>query len=245
MISSEARVKLLRQAIRERGFVRLIEAHSGVSALIGQAVKLEAGGETVAYDGFWYSSLTESASRGLPDVELVGPESRIQKISEILEVTERPIVVDGDTGRSAMEFEYLVPRLERQGVSAVVIEDKVFPKRNSLDASARQTLEDPGIFAQKIHRGKKAALSEEFAIIGRVESFIAGTGLSDALSRAEQYLRAGADGILIHSNKDNPEEVLAFAESYGKLCRSARTRTRRFWVFLQDCMTGLRLTPWG
>ena len=133
-------------------------------------------------------------------------------------MTTKPIVVDGDTGRSATEFEYLVRNLERLGVSAVIIEDKVFPKRNSLDTSARQTLEDPAEFAQKIERGKKGSLTEEFMIIARLESLIAGAGLVDALERAETYINAGVDGIMIHSQQKQPDEIMAFADAYGPMC---------------------------
>ena len=197
-----------------KGFVLIIEAHNGLSALVGEAAKFEMDQEIIESDGFWASSLTDSAAKGLPDVELVGPESRLSTINEILGVTSKPIIVDGDTGRSGVEFEYMVRNLERLGVSAVIIEDKVFPKRNSLDTSAKQTLADADEFAQKIDQGKKEALTSEFMIIARLESLIAGTGLADALNRAEKYIHAGADGIMIHSQKSQPDEILAFAESY-------------------------------
>jgi len=198
--------------------VRIIEAHSGISALAGEWARIEEGGRVVEFDGFWESSLTDSASKGLPDVQIVGPESRIHTINEVLEVTTKPIIVDGDTGGPATEFEYCVRRLERLGVSAVIIEDKVFPKRNSLDGSARQTLEEPDLFAQKIERGKRAQLAGDFMVIARVESLIAGTGMADALARTEAYVKAGADGIMIHSQKASPDEILEFAREYGPVC---------------------------
>ena len=138
MITSQKGLKLLKERIDGNGFVRIIEAHSGISALIGENVSLRFGDEVIEYDGFWESSLTDSASKGLPDVEIVGNDSRVKTVSEILDVTTKPVIVDGDTGRSPVEFDYYVRQLERLGVSAVIIEDKVFPKRNSLDISARQ-----------------------------------------------------------------------------------------------------------
>lgn len=195
-----------------------MEAHSGLSALVAEAASFKSDTGVMEFDGLWESSLTDSATKGLPDVELISLDSRINTVNEILEVTQKPLVVDGDTGRSPLEFEHLVKRLERLGVSAVIIEDKVFPKRNSLDTSAKQTLEDPRLFAEKIARGKQASQTDEFMIISRLESLIAGTGLDDALSRAEVYIKAGVDGVMIHSQKKEDEEILAFAKAYGPLC---------------------------
>ena len=201
-----------------------MEAHNGISALVAESAWAMTDSGVVEYDGLWESSLTDSASKGFPDVEVIGMESRIHTIDEILEVTEKLLIVDGDTGRSPVEFEFLVRRLERMGVSAVIIEDKVFPKRNSLDTSANQTLENPELFAQKIQRGKSQALTDQFMIIARLESLIAGTGLEDALSRAETYIRAGVDGIMIHSQQEEPDEILAFAAAYGPLCERLGVR---------------------
>ena len=212
------RLRALKRSIEEKGFVRLIEAHNGFSALIGEAAQVAQNGEIIEYDGFWESSLTDSASKGIPDAEIVGAESRAHTIDEILNVTSKPIIVDGDTGGAPVQFEYFVKRLERLGVSAVIIEDKVFPKRNSLDPTAKQTQEDPEKFAQKIQRGKDVTITDDFMIIARVESLIAGVGLEDALERTECYIRAGVDGIMIHSKKENPDDILAFAEAYGPLC---------------------------
>ena len=224
MIAPDKRLSLLRQRLNQKNFVRIIEAHSGISALVGESARVQLEGAMVEYDGFWESSFTDSASKGLPDIEIVNADSRIDTIKQILEVTSKPIIVDGDTGRSPVEFEYLVRRLEHLGVSAVIIEDKVFPKRNGLDSSARQTSEDPKTFAQKIQRGKKETLTEEFMIIARLESLIAGSSLEDALKRAEIYIQAGVDGIMIHSPKDQPDEILEFAAAYEALCRKLGTR---------------------
>jgi len=223
-ISPAKRVGLLRKTINEKGFVRLIEVHNGLSGLIGQTAKVKQDNDITEYDGFWESSFTDSASKGIPDAEIVGCDSRLRTIDEILNVTSKPMIVDGDTGGSASQFEYFVRGLERLGVSGVIIEDKVFPKRNSLDASAKQTLEDPKIFAQKLQRGKEITLTDNFFIIARIESLIAGTGLSDAISRAKRYIDAGVDGIMIHSKKDNPDDILAFAKAYDRLCKNIERR---------------------
>ena len=224
MITPEKRLRLLREKLDQKGFVRLIEAHSGISALVGESASSQSDRGVVEYDGFWESSLTDSASKGLPDVEIVSIDSRINTISEIMEVTYKPIVVDGDTGRSPLEFEYMVRRLERLGVSAVIIEDKIYPKGNSLDTTAKQTLEDPRVFAEKIQRGKKEALTDDFMVIARLESLISGTGLEDALERAETYIRAGVDGVMIHSHKNGADEIFDFARLYNSLCENLGTR---------------------
>ncbi len=223
-ILPEARRGALLRALEERGFLRLVEAHNGLSALIAEQAYVQANGERVEYDGIWGSGLTDSAARGLPDVELLGPEDRLRTLREIVRVTEKPIVVDGDTGGPIPQFEYFVRDLERLGVSAVVIEDKAFPKRNSLDPSARQTLSDPKEFAQKIRKGKEACVSDDFLIVARLESLITGLGLEDALKRAERYVEADVDGIMIHSKKERPDDILAFAHAYEDLCQHVSRR---------------------
>lgn len=224
MISPDQRISLLTKIIKEKGFVRAIEVHNGLSALIAQEAHVQKNGKMIEFDAFWESSLTDSASKGMPDAEIVGYDSRLLTISEILNVTSKPIIVDGDTGGSPAQFEYFVRRLERLGVSAVVIEDKVFPKRNSLDTTAKQTLEEPENFAQKIERGNDVKTNKDFMIIARIESLISGTGLEDAIKRAQIYIEAGADGILIHSKKDNPIDILSFAKEYEKLCKKLGKR---------------------
>ena len=212
------RIDALRRIIANQGFAVIIEAHSGLSAIIGETARAQINGGTKEYDGLWESSLTDSATKGLPDASIVGAESRLHTIDEIIHVTTKPIIVDGDTGGETSQFEDLVIRLERLGVSAVIIEDKVFPKRNSLDASASQELEDPVTFAEKIQAGKSVTVTDDFMIIARIESLIAGTGLRDALQRAERYIEAGVDGIMIHSSRREPNELFEFARAYGPLC---------------------------
>ena len=223
-ITPSARVSALKACIDRKGFARVLEAHSGLSGIIAECAKVQQDGHVIEYDGLWESSLTDSGTKGLPDASIVGPDSRAHTIDEILNVTTKPIMVDGDTGGDATQFEYLVRRLERLGVSAVVVEDKVYPKRNSLDTSASQELENPAVFAEKIEAGKAAVISDDFMIIARLESLIAGAGLRDAVERAERYILAGADGIVIHSYKRKPDEVLAFAEIYEGICRRVGRR---------------------
>ena len=223
-VTPSTRIGALKKCIDRKGYARIMEAHSGLSGIIAECAKVHQDGQVIEYDGLWESSLTDSATKGLPDASIVGPDSRAHTVDEILNVTTKPIMVDGDTGGDTTQFEYLVKRLERLGVSAVVVEDKVYPKRNSLDASASQTLEDPAVFADKIEAGKAVVLSDDFMIIARLESLIAGTGLQDAAERAEQYIKAGADGIMIHSYKQGPDEVLAFAEIYEGICRKVGRR---------------------
>ena len=217
-VTPSERVRALRECIDRKGFARILEAHNGLSGIIAENVRVQKNGMTLEYDGIWESSLTDSASKGLPDASIVGYDSRIHTIDEILNVTSKPIVVDGDTGGEPAQFEYLVQHLERLGVSAVIIEDKIYPKRNSLDASANQDLEDPAIFAEKVQAGKEVAISADFMVISRLESLISGAGVADALDRAERYIVAGTDGIMIHSNKSDPREILEFADAYKGLC---------------------------
>jgi phosphoenolpyruvate phosphomutase len=213
------RLQALRERLNDKGFARIIEAHSGLSGIIAERAQVEKNGACLEFHGLWESSLTDSASKGYPDASIVGYDSRLHTINEILNVTMKPIIVDGDTGGDPTQFAYFVKHLERLGVSAVIIEDKVYPKRNSLDASARQDLEDPVVFADKIQAGKAVTLTDAFMIIARLESLVAGKGLQDAQARAEQYILAGVDGIMIHSNQQDPTDILAFAAAYGPLCQ--------------------------
>lgn len=195
-----------------------MEAHSGLSGIVAEMARYSSNDQVKEFDGIWESSLTDSGSKGLPDASIVGTESRVHTINEILQVTNKPLIVDGDTGGEVPQFEFLVTSLERIGVSAVIIEDKVYPKRNSLDGAADQTLETPEAFAAKIQAGKEVAVSEDFMVIARIESLIAGVGLEDALSRAESYIEAGVDGVMIHSNQRDPQDLFTFVDAYNNLC---------------------------
>ena len=223
-ITSMDRLSALKEKIDRKGFVRILEAHSGLSGIVAENARVEVEGEVFEYDGLWESSLTDSATKGMPDASIVGYDSRTHTIDEILNVTTKPIIVDGDTGGEPVQFEYLVRHLERLGVSAVIIEDKVYPKRNSLDSSASQTLEDAAVFSDKLRAGREVAVTDDFMVIARLESLIAGTGLNDALERAEQYILAGVDGIMIHSSDKDYDEILQFAQAYEGLCRRLGNR---------------------
>lgn len=184
--------------------LRIIEAHSGISAkLVDQS----------PFDGIWESSLTDSGAKCQPDIELVSGDSRLNTIREIRAVTDKPIVVDWDTGGQIDHFPYWVKRLEESGVDWIVIEDKAFPKRNSLDKKATHILEDVDKFCKKIDAGKR--VTEEIKIIARLESLIVKHSMYEALLRAEAYINAGADGIMIHSKSEiSGDEVLKFAKKF-------------------------------
>lgn len=215
-----AMLKLFLQTGRK---LRIMEAHDGLSALIANTsvISREQSGKVIEshqFDGLWVSSLTDSAAKGHPDTGVVDVSSRLQTIQEIALVTNKLIIVDGDTGGESSQFEYFCSKLECLGVSAVVIEDKQYPKRNSLELGAIQHLEDPKVFAKKINRAKEACLSKEFMIFARIESFIAGYDLKEAIKRAEIYLNSQADGIFIHSNLSSPNQIYQFIDGYYELC---------------------------
>lgn len=213
----EVRRGLLKKYLEQRKFLRVLEIHNGLSAIKANNISLTKDGEKREFDALWISSFTDSAAKGQPDVEIVSFDSRLMTISQTMDVTTKPILIDGDTGGPPEVFDSLVKRLYNLGASAVIIEDQVFPKRNSLDTETVHHLEDPQIFASKLMRGKKSCPGDDFLIFARIESFIAGNDVEDALKRAEAYLLAGADGIFIHSKRKTPEEVLAFAQEYEKL----------------------------
>jgi len=220
-ILPETRRGRLKALLDREKIVRVLEAHNGLSGIIANNACIEGQSNEVPvqreFDAIWESSLTDSASKGHPDIEIVSFDSRLQSINEILAVTHKPMIVDGDTGGDANNFEYMVTKLERAGVSAVIIEDKVFPKRNSLEPGVQQTLQEPEVFAQKIHRGKSVQISSDFMIIARLESLIAGKSVDDAISRAQIYLETGADGVMIHSKEKDPAQIMEFAKRYQEM----------------------------
>lgn len=202
----------LRRLIETKAPVRILESHNALSALIAENLKSELG---VEFDGIWSSSLTDSTSKGKPDIETVDLTSRITTINEIFEVTTKPLIYDADTGGIAEHFAFTVRTLERTGVSAVIIEDKIGLKKNSLlgnDVFQQQDTIDN--FCAKISAGKRAQITDEFMIIARIESLILEQGLEDALLRADAYLAAGADGIMIHSRQKLPDEILDFCKRF-------------------------------
>lgn len=201
----------LRRLLAAQDIVRILEVHSGLSGLIAEKVKVTNGKEDREFHGMWISSLTDSTSKGKPDIELVDLTSRLQTINDVLEVTTKPIILDGDTGGQVEHFPYMVRTLERLGVSAVIIEDKKGLKKNSLFGTeveqTRSTIEE---FCEKLSVGKKAQCTKDFMIIARIESLILKAGMEDAVTRAKAYIKAGADGIMIHSKEKSPAEVLEF-----------------------------------
>ncbi len=217
MNTSEIRRSKLRRLLGLKPYLRAIEASNGLSALIVENVKAT-DPETVEvreFDAMWVSSLCDSTFKGKPDIELVDLTSRLRTIDEIMEVSTKPIIVDGDTGGREEHFGYTVRTLERRGVSAVIIEDKTGLKQNSLfGTDAVQTLDDPAEFANKINIGKQSQSTRDFMIIARLESLIAGAGVDDALRRAKTYLSGGADGIMIHSRHSDGEEIREFMRRF-------------------------------
>ena len=206
----------LRRLLKAKGMVRLIETHSGLTGLIAENVIVETDNGKREFDGMWASSLTESTSKGKPDIEAVDVTSRVNTLNEILEVTTKPIVYDADTGGYCEHFQFTVRTLERLGVSAAIIEDKVGLKKNSLfGTEVEQTQDSIDGFCHKIRTGKNAQVTKEFMIIARIESLILERGMEDALARAEAYIGAGADGILIHSRSKIPDEIFQFCDSYA------------------------------
>lgn len=212
------RLKKLKRLIELKPFVRAIEASNGLTGLIAENTKVEKDGEIREFDAMWISSLCDSTFKGKPDIELVDLTSRLTTINEIMEVTTKPIILDGDTGGLIEHFVFNVKTLERLGVSAIIIEDKTGLKKNSLfGTDVQQTQDEPHHFAEKIKAGKKAQVTKEFMIIARIESLILKAGLDDAINRAKIYIEAGADGIMIHSKEKDPKEVLDFCLAYSKL----------------------------
>ncbi len=211
----EIRMKRLQRLLDVKPMVRILETHNGLSGLIAEHTKHQDGSELREFDGMWLSSLTDSTAKGKPDIELVDLTSRIQTLSDILNVTTKPIIFDGDTGGLTEHFVYKVRELERLGVSAVIIEDKVGLKRNSLHGTdVPQTQDSIVNFAQKITAGKKAQATNAFMIIARIESLILQQGVDDALNRARAYIDAGADGVMIHSKDKDIGELADFCRQY-------------------------------
>ena len=212
----EYRRKRLRQLIEMTPIVKAMEAHSGLTGLIVEKTVVEANnGRLDQFDAMWVSSLCDSTAKGKPDIELVDMTSRFRTIEDITEVTTKPIIFDGDTGGLTEHFVYTVRSLERLGVSAVIIEDKKGLKRNSLfGTEIEQTQATIEEFSEKISAGKQAQLTDDFMIIARIESLILEQGMEDALTRAKAFVKAGADGIMIHSRKEEPAEILEFCDKY-------------------------------
>lgn len=212
----QARLKMLRRLLNIKKLVRIIEVHNGLSGLIVENTKVIKRGVEKEFDGMWLSSLTDSTVKGKPDIECVDSTSRINSLNNILEVTTKPLIYDGDSGGISEHFVYLVRTLERLGISAVIIEDKKGLKQNSLLKNNKQEQESIGNFCSKIIAGKRAQVTDDFMIIARIESLIMNQGMEVAIERAKAYIEVGADAIMIHSKKRNPNEILKFCELYSK-----------------------------
>lgn len=213
----DVRMARLRRLINAKPIVRILEAHNALSALIAENTEVERNGSQVSFDGVWSSSLTDATAKGKPDIEAIDITSRINSVSDIFEVTTKPMIFDADTGGKTEHFEFSVRSLERAGVSAVVIEDKTGLKKNSLLGNdVPQTQDTIENFCDKISRGKQAQISDDFMIIARIESLILDAGMDDALNRAKAYIDAGADGIMIHSRHKDPKEIIEFLTKFRK-----------------------------
>lgn len=211
----ERRRPRLRELLKLKPVLSILEAHNGLTGLIVENTTAEREGHVVQFDGMWVSSLCDSTAKGKPDIELVDITSRVNTIEQIMEVTTKPIILDGDTGGMLEHFPYLVKTLERIGVSAVIIEDKEGFKQNSLfGTSVKQTQASIETFSKKIMAGKAAQTTPDFMIFARIESLVLEQGMEDALARARAFVKAGADGILIHSKSKTPDEVFEFLERF-------------------------------
>ena len=211
----EIRLKRLRRLLEVKPLIRIIESHSGLTGLIVQNTKIQKKGMNIEFDGMWSSSLTDSTLKGKPDIETVNLTKRLEGLNDMLECTSKPIIYDGDTGGKIDHFVFTVRTLERHGISAVIIEDKIGLKKNSLLGNDVPQIQDSiDNFSKKISEGKKSQITDDFMIIARVESFILGKSIDDALERSFAYINAGADGIMIHSKNKSGKDIIEFCKIF-------------------------------
>lgn len=239
----DIRLKRLKRLITAKPIVRICESHSGLTGLIIENTCVEVNGMKREFDGMWSSSLTDSTSKGKPDIEAVDLTTRLHDLNDALECTTKPIIFDGDTGGKIEHFVFTVRTLERLGISAVIIEDKIGLKKNSLfGTDALQEQDTIESFCDKIKAGKRAQITGDFMIIARIESFIAGKGLNDALERASAYIAAGADGIMIHSKDKSGDDI-------KKFCIALRQKNKHIPIVAvpttYNHITETELTSWG
>ena len=214
-VTPQARLSSLRRLISAKPIVRILESHNGLTGLIAEHTSVEVNGQHREFDGMWASSLTDSTSKGKPDIEAVDLTTRLHDLNDTLEVTTKPVIYDGDTGGKLEHFVFTVRTLERLGISAVIIEDKVGLKQNSLfGTDAIQTQDTIEGFCNKIKAGKDAQITRDFMIISRCESLIAGKPVDDALERCHAYVTAGADGVMIHSKNKSGEDIKEFCQRF-------------------------------
>ena len=216
--SPENRVSRLKRLINSKDIVRILESHNSLTGLIIDKINIVKNKKTIEFDGMWSSSLTDSATKGKPDNSSVDFSARISSLNDIMDVTTKPLVFDADNGGQLEHLPFLVRSLERSGCSAIIMEDKIGLKKNSLFKDQKNTKQDnPKIFAKKIKKICDARNSKDFLVIARIESFIVGKNLRDAINRAEIYSKAGADAILIHSKEKNPSEIFSFSKAFRKI----------------------------
>jgi len=215
--SPENRVSRLKRLIASNDIVKLLESHNSLTGLIIENLKLNKNNKSIEFDGMWSSSLTDSATKGLPDNSSLSFSARISSLNDIMDVTSKPMVFDADNGGQIEHLPFLVRSLERSGVSAIIMEDKVGLKKNSLFKNQKKNKQNkPELFAKKIKTICKYRKNKDFMVIARIESFILNKGLNDALKRADIYSKAGADAILIHSKEKTPAEIFSFAKKFRK-----------------------------
>lgn len=229
-LESQARARLslpdlrrarLKRALAMKKTITALEAHSGITGLIVEKTVVHQEGGARQFDAMWVSSLCDSTAKGKPDIELVDMTSRFRTIDDIMEVTTKPIIFDGDTGGLTEHFVYTVKTLERMGVSMIIIEDKTGLKKNSLfGTEVEQTQDSIENFSAKIAAGKRAQKTKDFMICARIESLILERGMDDALARAFAFVAAGADAIMIHSRKKDPSEIFEFVEKFREKDRA-------------------------
>lgn len=214
----DVRLKRLRRLINAKKIVRICESHNGLTGLIIENTSVSVNNMKREFDGMWASSLTDSTSKGKPDIEAVDLTTRLHDLNDTLEVTTKPVIYDGDTGGKPEHFVFTVRTLERLGVSAIIIEDKVGLKKNSLfGTDAVQTQDSIEGFSAKIRAGKQAQITSDFMIIARCESLIAGKSVEDAMERCLAYVKAGADGIMIHSKHKTGEDIKEFCLNFREI----------------------------
>jgi len=211
------RVSRLKRLLNSKKIVRILESHNSLTGLIIETLKVEKNKVIEEFDGMWSSSLTDSATKGKPDNSSLDFSSRISSLRDMMDVTSKPLIFDADNGGQLEHLPFLIKSLEKSGVSAIIMEDKIGLKKNSLFKNQSGTKQDkPELFAKKIKKICNSRMSKDFMVIARIESFIVGKGLNDALKRAEIYSKAGADAILIHSKEKTTTEIFSFAKKFQK-----------------------------
>ena len=215
--TSEVRISKLKRLMNSKDIVRVLECHNPITGLIVENVTHNEKNKFYEFDCMWSSSLTDSVSRGMPDNQSVDYSTRIQGVNDIFNVTTKPLIFDIDNGGQIEHLPNIVKKLERAGVSALIMEDKVGLKKNSLFSDQKNVRQDSiRSFCKKIIKAKNSTLSDDFFVISRIESLILGKSVNDALKRAIAYSKAGTDCIMIHSKEKNPKQIFEFSKKFLK-----------------------------